>query len=94
MNITSQPTFSNNPLFCDNYIRLFNTSISQPPFAPQYVQGNVSAVVPYGFAGTTSWSNVYGLLLDTPFIENNYVRCSSLQGSSIVEAPSSTSDSR
>lgn len=78
-NITNQPQFSNNKLVCDNYIRLFNSSVTDAPYEPVFVQGTVSVVKPF-FADTRTWTDVSGVQLDNAFIENNYVSCDSLQG--------------
>ncbi|WPH03011.1 Hypothetical protein R9X50_00588500 [Acrodontium crateriforme] len=78
-NITNQPQFSANKLLCDQFIRLFNSSVTMPPYAPQAIRAQVSAVAPF-FAQTTSWSDVYGFQLDNAFIEHNLVQCDSLQG--------------
>ena len=77
-NLTNQPTFSNGPL-CDNYIRLYNTTVTQGRYAPQNVRGTINVVAPF-FPKTTTFSGVYGLKMDNAFIETNYVPCKGLQG--------------
>ncbi|OCL12983.1 hypothetical protein AOQ84DRAFT_385718 [Glonium stellatum] len=77
-NITNQPSFANG-LTCDNMIRLFNTSLSAPPYPHTHVKGNVRAAIP-PFSGEKEWSDVFGIRIDTAFIENNYLSCQSLQG--------------
>ena len=64
---------------CDNMIRFFNTTISTGNQAPVGVRGNVTAQVP-GRLGTSSFEGVYGIKVDTAFIENNYLPCDSLKG--------------
>ncbi|KAK0629558.1 hypothetical protein B0T17DRAFT_491440 [Bombardia bombarda] len=78
-NITNQPTFAN-ATKCDNMIRLFNTSMSTGDFAPVSVQGRVSANT-FPFHGSGSrWTDVYGIQVATPFIENNYLDCQDMKG--------------
>ena len=42
-NITNQPVFANDTAICDNYQRLFNTSLTLPPNEPVPVRGRVAA---------------------------------------------------
>ncbi|QIW97038.1 hypothetical protein AMS68_002556 [Peltaster fructicola] len=79
LNVTNQPQFGANSLLCDNFIRLFNTSITRSPYTPTAVRGNVTAIKPF-FATSTTFENVYGFNLDNAFIENNFMTCESLQG--------------
>ncbi|KAF2472441.1 uncharacterized protein BDR25DRAFT_302628 [Lindgomyces ingoldianus] len=77
-NFTNQPTFADGKT-CDNMIRLFNTSVSTAPNAIQPVKGTVRAhLAP--FTSEQEWTNVYGLRLDSAFIENNYLSCESFRG--------------
>lgn len=78
-NLTNQPTFSNAPGICDNYIRLYNTTVTEGKYKPQNIKGTVQIVAPL-FPQTKTWTNIYGLKMDNAFIENNYVTCQSLQG--------------
>lgn len=78
-NVTNQPLFSRAPVICDNYIRLFNSSVTQGQYTPKNVIGQVSVVKPF-FSKNTVFKDVYGLRLDNAFIEKNYVSCQSLQG--------------
>jgi hypothetical protein len=78
-NLTNQPTFSNAPGICDNYIRLYNTTVTEGKYAPQNIKGTVQVVAPL-FPQTKTWTGIYGLKMDNAFIENNYVTCQSLQG--------------
>ena len=78
-NITNQPTFANAST-CDNMIRLFETDMAKGEHAPVAVRGQVRAsAFPFGAAGS-SWSEVYGVQVATPFIENNYLDCRTMQG--------------
>ncbi|KAK3942498.1 hypothetical protein QBC46DRAFT_72057 [Diplogelasinospora grovesii] len=78
-NITNQPTFANAST-CDNMIRLFNTSMSLGEHAPVAVRGRVKASHSLPFKGVQEWTDVYGVQLATPFIENNYLDCRTMQG--------------
>lgn len=66
-NITNQPTFAN-PLICDNYKRLFNTSLSESPYDPVPVKGSVAAKLE-PFEDGEAWDGVYGWQLSTAFLE-------------------------
>ncbi|KAF2680913.1 hypothetical protein K458DRAFT_310761 [Lentithecium fluviatile CBS 122367] len=77
-NATNQPTFADGKT-CDNMIRLFDTSVSTTPNEIQRVIGTVQANI-HPFSGGQEWSNVYGLRLDSAFIENNYLSCESFRG--------------
>lgn len=77
-NITNQPTFANGST-CDNMIRLFDSSMSSGAYEPVFVKGRVSAnIAP--LEGAAEWSDVYGVQIATPFIENNYLDCRAMQG--------------
>ncbi|MCJ1475927.1 hypothetical protein MMC13_004591 [Lambiella insularis] len=77
-NVTNQPSFGNG-VFCDNFVTLYNSSVSEGQYAPVTVQGNVSIAAPY-FPTTTAFTGVYGLKIDRAFIENNFMSCNSLKG--------------
>ena len=78
-NITNQPTFAS-AVTCDRMIRLFNTSMSAGDFAPVPVMGRVQANT-FPFKGTKKvWTHVYGVQVATPFIEDNYLDCQTMQG--------------
>ncbi len=77
-NITNQPTFANGST-CDNMIRLFNTSMSTGAYEPKVVRGKVRAIAG-PFQGENLWKDVYGVQIATPFIENNYLDCSTMKG--------------
>jgi hypothetical protein len=78
-NITNQPTFADPSKGCDNFIRFFNTSVTEGRFAPVPVVGEVHAQDPI-FPGGGQWAGVKGVRFATPFLENNYVACASLKG--------------
>ncbi|KAL2146547.1 hypothetical protein VTI28DRAFT_3438 [Corynascus sepedonium] len=85
-NITNQPTFAN-ATSCDNMIRLFNTTMSVGDHAPVYVSGRVKARA-YPFEGAEEeWTDIYGVQVATPFIENNYLECRSMRGYSGTGGP-------
>jgi len=78
-NITNQPTFANAST-CDNMIRWFNTSMSVGEFAPAPVLGRIRANA-FPYEGTEKeWTDVYGVQIATPFIENNYLDCRTMRG--------------
>lgn len=78
-NITNQPTFSNGTV-CDNMIRLFNSTLSADQYEPAAVRGKVKARAFPFQGGEKEWTDVYGVQLATPFIENNYLDCGTLKG--------------
>ncbi|KAF2713887.1 hypothetical protein K504DRAFT_450523 [Pleomassaria siparia CBS 279.74] len=77
-NFTNQPTFADGKS-CDNMIRLFNTSVTTGSNTIQAVKGTVRANL-FPFSAEREWRNVYGLRLDTAFIENNYLPCENFRG--------------
>jgi hypothetical protein len=74
-NFTNQPTFADGKT-CDNMIRLFDTSVTT---SIESVRGTVKAQMP-PFVGEQEWTDVYGLRMDTAFIENNYLPCEDFRG--------------
>lgn len=66
-NITTQPVFAD-PQLCDNYLRLYNTTLTTGETAPVPVRGTVTAKLE-PFADTRVWQGVYGWRLATPFLE-------------------------
>ncbi|KAL2176388.1 uncharacterized protein P884DRAFT_245532 [Thermothelomyces heterothallicus CBS 202.75] len=85
-NITNQPTFAN-ATSCDNMIRLFNTSMTVGANAPVHVHGRVRArAFPFQEA-EKEWTDIYGVQVATPFIENNYLECRSMRGYSGTGGP-------
>jgi hypothetical protein len=85
-NITNQPTFAN-ATSCDNMIRLFNTTMSVGEYAPVPVRGRVRAIAFPFQGGEKEWTDVYGVQVATPFIENNYLDCRTMKGYSGTGGP-------
>ena len=81
-NFTNQPTFADGKT-CDNMIRLFNTSLTRD-HGIERVKGTVRAHI-HPFTEEQEWNNVYGLRMDTAFIENNYLNCEDFRGYSGYE---------
>lgn len=77
-NVTNQPT-SGNFSQCDLQIRLFNTSVSQAPYQPVMVHGSLEAVLE-PFPQGKLFDDIFGIQVDTAFIENNGLECASLKG--------------
>ncbi|KAJ4349354.1 uncharacterized protein N0V89_007968 [Didymosphaeria variabile] len=77
-NFTNQPTFADGKT-CDNMIRLFNTSLTTAPNGIERVKGTVRANI-HPFEEEQEWRGVYGLRMDTAFIENNYLDCEDFRG--------------
>jgi hypothetical protein len=77
-NVTNQVTFADGKT-CDNMIRLFNTSLTTAPNRIESVKGTVRARIP-PFAEDQEWNDVYGVRMDTAFIENNYLPCEDFRG--------------
>ena len=82
-NFTNQPTFADGKT-CDNMIKLFNTSVTTAPNTIERVKGTVRANI-HPFNQEQEWRDVYGLRLDTAFIENNYLPCENFRGYSGFE---------
>ena len=78
VNITNQPSFSNGLPVCDNYITLYNSSVTQGRFAPVPVEGELKVQPPY-YPETTTLK-AYGYRQDNAFVENNNVPCEDLKG--------------
>ncbi|KAK6530634.1 hypothetical protein TWF281_007473 [Arthrobotrys megalospora] len=77
-NVTNQP-FTGNGIICDNQIRIFNTSLTKPPFDPISVSGSV-------FLDSSLYSlklnrnDAKGWLFAAAFKENNFIPCPLLNG--------------
>lgn len=77
-NVTNQPIFANG-VQCDRQVRLFNSTLNQGEFAPVPVKGRiVSNLSPMDFSA--GLDGVFGMLVDTPFVEFNGLECQSLKG--------------
>ncbi|KAF2123943.1 hypothetical protein P153DRAFT_379885 [Dothidotthia symphoricarpi CBS 119687] len=81
-NVTNQPMFADGKT-CDNMVRLFNTSVTTAPNKIENVKGTVKVKLP-PLTSEREWTNVYGIRLDTAFIENNYLPCENFRGYSGV----------
>ena len=79
-NITNQPTFAN-PSKCDNYVRLYNTSLTEPPNDPVPVKGRVVVRLEPFARNTYEWKEVYGWRMSNAFVEPpEPQRCKDLKG--------------
>lgn len=68
------------PKICDNYKRLFNTSLSAAPFEPVPVKATLSAKLE-PFPEEHTWKNVFGWRFSTAFLEPPVgTECKLLQG--------------
>lgn len=78
-NITNQVVFAK-PTICDNYKRLFNSSLSAAPFEPVPVKGTVTAMLE-PFPEKQTWEDVYGWRMATAFLEPPVgAKCELFQG--------------
>ncbi|KAI0471549.1 hypothetical protein GGR56DRAFT_667513 [Xylariaceae sp. FL0804] len=68
-NVTNQPTFADPSVCCDNYRRLFNTSLTAGAHAPVPVVGRVCADMDPFPAGARAWDGVYGWSFAAAFLE-------------------------
>ncbi|KAM3424747.1 hypothetical protein BST61_g6731 [Cercospora zeina] len=78
VNVTNQPSFGSGIPVCDNYITLYNTSVTQGQFVPVPVQGKLNVEPPYYSQKTTL--HAWGYRMDNAFIERNNMPCESLKG--------------
>lgn len=78
-NLTNQPIFANGTQ-CDKMVRLFNTTISQGQWAPVPVKGTVFSNLEPMEDTAEGLGEVFGVLVDTPFIEYNMQDCNTLKG--------------
>ncbi|KAI3391916.1 hypothetical protein diail_6618 [Diaporthe ilicicola] len=77
-NITNQPIFANGTQ-CDRQVRLFNSTINEGQWAPVPVKGTVfSNLEP--MSDMEGLGEVFGMLVDTPFLEFNGLDCTTLKG--------------
>lgn len=77
-NITNQPIFANGTQ-CDRQIRLFNSTLNQGQYAPVPVKGTISSNIS-PLDASQGLADVFGMLIDTPFIEYNGLDCQTLKG--------------
>ena len=82
VNVTSQPQFGANTSVCDNQVRLWNTSVTvgSPDVAPRSISGNVTVSPPL-LPVKTVFTNVYGVVAATAFIESTNLSCEASKGS-------------
>lgn len=85
-NITNQPNFADGSL-CGNMKRFFNTKLSRGQYEPVFVKGKVTSWAMGPFRGDSQWNDVYGVQLDTPFIETSYKTCDWMSGYSGFDEP-------
>ncbi|KAF2667558.1 hypothetical protein BT63DRAFT_295021 [Microthyrium microscopicum] len=78
INATNQPSFADGKQ-CDYYVRLFNTTLSTGENAAVPVQGSVRAKMNL-FDEEMKWDSVFGVRVDTAFIENHLYSCEGLRG--------------
>lgn len=76
-NITNQPSFANGTT-CDQMIRFFNTTVTEPPYDPVAVVGNVSSNLE-PFSEGVNLTSLHGFQVASAFIERNYLNCSDFQ---------------
>lgn len=78
-NVTNQPMFFTNASLCDGLVRLWNTPVTEGRFAPVPVKGTIRANAP-PMEPLYQAQEVYGLQVDTAFVEYSTVGCKSLEG--------------
>ncbi|KAH7417268.1 hypothetical protein BKA64DRAFT_295493 [Cadophora sp. MPI-SDFR-AT-0126] len=78
INTTNQPIMTDGKL-CDNQIFFYNTSLSNGFNAPRGVRGSVTLSAPL-LPEDTSFNDVFGVRVDTAFLEIPSVPCAELQG--------------
>ena len=89
-NMTNQPSFANGSV-CDNQIRLFDSAfffgVEDAALLPRPVEGSIHSSNFEPLTGTQKFETVFGWQVSTPFVENNYLDCSSFQGYSGTDLP-------
>lgn len=75
-NVTNQPIFANGTQ-CDNQVRLFNSTINEPQEVRVTVFSNLAPMEEDASAGV---QDMFGLVIDTPFVEFNGLDCQTLKG--------------
>lgn len=73
-NITNQPIFANGTQ-CDNQIRLFNSTINEPQEVKVTVFSNLAPM-----DASAGVKDMFGMVIDTPFVEFNGLDCQTLKG--------------
>lgn len=79
VNVTNQPLFGDGLPLCDNYITLYNTSVTEGQYAPVPVRGNLSVQPPF-YPITSTFEGVYGYRMANAFVEKNGIPCENLRG--------------
>ncbi|KAJ4345402.1 uncharacterized protein N0V89_011532 [Didymosphaeria variabile] len=79
MNVLNQPLFGDGVPLCDNYITLFNTTVTSGMYAPVPVKGTVAVRSPL-YPTEETFEDVYGYRMANAFVERNGVDCESLKG--------------
>jgi len=78
VNVTNQPIMTNGDV-CDNQIFFYNTTLSNGANAPRGVKGSVALSAPL-LPEDTTFNDVFGIRVDTAFLEITSVPCADLQG--------------
>ncbi|KAH7364303.1 hypothetical protein BKA65DRAFT_490970 [Rhexocercosporidium sp. MPI-PUGE-AT-0058] len=78
VNATNQPIFENGVL-CDNQIFFYNTTLSTGENAPRGIKGSVTLNAPL-LPNDSTFRNVFGIRVDTAFLEITKVPCDQLKG--------------
>lgn len=86
-NVTNQPIFGNGSL-CDLQVRLFNSTINQGVYAPIPVKGKIysnlpplnQSIIDGNIDDDKAQEAVFGILVDSPFIEYTGLDCQTLAG--------------
>lgn len=86
-NVTNQPLFGSSSSSCDSVQRIFNTDISQPPYPGVFVQGDAAVLKPYFTKPKSVWQGAYGVKIDVAYHEVPNVKCNSLKGFHVNQAP-------
>ncbi|KAK0119138.1 hypothetical protein ONS96_012205 [Cadophora gregata f. sp. sojae] len=78
VNVTNQPIMTNGTL-CDNQIFFYNTTLSSDINTPRGVKGSIMLSAPL-LPEDTTFKDVFGIRVDTAFLEITSVPCADLQG--------------
>jgi hypothetical protein len=79
VDVLNQPMFGDGVPLCDNYITLFNTTVTTGQYAPVPVKGTVKVRAPM-YPDEETFGYVHGYRMANAFIERNGVACESLKG--------------
>ena len=78
VNVTNQPVFGDGLPLCDNYITLYNTSVTEGQYRPVPAKGAVSLRPPF-YPSEHAFEGVYGYRMANAFIERNSIPCENLR---------------